>query len=47
MTGKYGEMQKKVITEKQKKNLPKKLQMANLDKQKSNGKKNNKKNKKM
>ena len=47
MPGHYGEMPKKGLTEKQKKNLPKKLQMANLDKQKSNGKKNNKKNKKM
>ena len=52
MPGHYGGMdnkQKKGLTEKQKKNLPKNLQMAILAKQKSNGKKmnNKKKNKKM
>ena len=50
MPSHYGEMNskpKKGLTEKQKKNLPKQLQMAILAKQKSNAKKNNKKNKKM
>ena len=46
MPSHYGEMNnkpKKGLTEKQKKNLPKQLQMAILAKQKSKNKKKNKK----